>query len=68
MHPYLTADHQDQIIAAIQPHASQIIARLNAKEDLKQIVKDTSFTCGATPGQVLLYIRALLEAAQKRAK
>ena len=58
----------EQVIAAIQPHAPQIIDRLNAKENLNQIAKDTSYTCGATPGQVLLYIHALLQAAREKTK
>lgn len=58
----------DQIIAAIRPHTEQVISRLNAKGDWKKIAADTAYVSGATPGQVLLYIRALVQAAQNKSR
>jgi hypothetical protein len=56
----------DQIVAAIRPHTEQLVTRLNAKEDLKKIAADIAYASGATPGQVLLYIQALLQAARRK--
>ncbi|HXJ71659.1 MAG TPA: hypothetical protein VNM37_02360 [Candidatus Dormibacteraeota bacterium] len=58
----------DQIIAKLQPHTEQIIARMRANEDLKTIATDTAYVSGVTPGQVLLYIHALLKVAQSPPK
>ena len=46
----------------------QIIARMRANEDLKTIATDTAYVSGVTPGQVLLYIHALLKVAQSPPK
>ena len=56
----------DQIMTALHPQAQQIMARLNAGEDAKKIAADVAYTSGATPGQVVLYIRGLVKAAQQQ--
>src|SRR5579872_6270417 len=54
-----------QAAASIQPHQPAIIQRMNAGESFEKIATDIAFTCGVTPGQVILYIRAVLAAARK---
>ncbi|MGB8355946.1 MAG: hypothetical protein WCD79_18760 [Chthoniobacteraceae bacterium] len=58
--PELTND----VMTLLQPQAQGIMARLNAGEDAKVIAVDIASTSGATPGQVILYIRGLVRAAQ----
>ena len=58
--PELTND----VMTLLQPQAQGIMARLNAGEDAKVIAVDIASTSGTTPGQVILYIRGLVRAAQ----
>ena len=55
----------EQVMTALHPQAQQIIARLNAGEDLKKVAADVAYTSGVTPGQAVLYIHGLVQAAQK---
>jgi hypothetical protein len=58
----------DSVVALIRPHGQQIISRLKSKEDLKRIAADIAYASGATPGQVLLYICSILQAARMDSK
>jgi hypothetical protein len=55
----------EQALAALRPQTQAIAQRMNAGESLEKIAADISYTCGVTPGQVVLYVRALLAAARK---
>jgi hypothetical protein len=57
----------DELIAAMRPHAGQLIERLKAGEDLGKIATDIAGASGATPGQALLYLRTLIQTAKRNA-
>ncbi|MCE9546809.1 MAG: hypothetical protein K8T25_15120 [Planctomycetia bacterium] len=52
----------DDIVNRLQPHAQQLFARLNNGEKLDVVAGDIARMSGATPGQVLLFLRATLQA------
>jgi len=52
-------------MTSLRPQTEQIVARLNAGEDVKKIAADVAYATGVTPGQVFLYIHALVQASQK---
>ncbi|EEF59377.1 hypothetical protein [Pedosphaera parvula] len=54
-----------QAINALQPFSQNIVQRLNAREGYENIAKEIAPRCGVTPGQVILYIRALIMASRK---
>jgi hypothetical protein len=60
--PTLTGD----IVNKIAPHTEQILIRMKNNEPLEQIANDMSYTTGATPGQIVLYISALVQRAKKQ--
>ena len=56
----------DETISRMKPHLDALITRLNASEPLDSIVHDLAQRCGATPGQVFLYVQALIAASKKQ--
>jgi hypothetical protein len=54
--PYLT----DDVVARLQPHTGDVIARLNAGEQLDAVAADIGAKAQATPGQVVRYVQALV--------
>jgi hypothetical protein len=52
-------------MAALRPQTNAIAERVKAREDFDTIAADVSYATGTTPGQVILYIRAMLAAARK---
>jgi hypothetical protein len=56
----------DEAIKKIGPHTEQILIRLKNNEPLDKVANDVSYASGATPGQIILYMRALAQHAQSR--
>ena len=54
----------EQAVQRLQPLTNDIIARLNAGQQLDQVAQEVGIRAGVTPGQVLLYVRALTQPAQ----
>src|SRR5262249_9599407 len=55
----------DDAVFKLNPYANEIINRLNGGEKLDQIAPSISARAGVTPGQLLLYVSALAQAAGK---
>jgi hypothetical protein len=55
-------------IGQLGPVSGELIQRLNANEPLEPLARDIAAKAGVTPGQVLLYVNALIEAARQRAQ
>lgn len=55
----------DAVVARLKPHSQTIITRMNTGESIEKIATDMAPSCGATPGQVLLYMRALIQASRQ---
>ena len=58
--PVLTA----YAVQQLQPHAGQIVNRLNAKEPLLEVARAVASQANVTPGQVVLYAVALSRGAR----
>lgn len=56
----------DLAIGMLRPQTDAIVRRIKAGESFDKIAADVAYTTGVTPGQVILYLRALLAAAQKK--
>lgn len=56
----------DAALDRLRPHTGSIIDRLNAGEPLEKVADDVAMISGATPGQVALYVHALVQAAQRQ--
>lgn len=56
----------DDAVLKIKPHAERLFDRLNANEPLADVAADISSRSGATPGQVILFVRAVIEAQQNQ--
>lgn len=56
----------EQVYQRLQPHVEQIFGRLNAGEEFQRVAEDTAMRAGVTPGQVALYVRALIDASQRQ--
>lgn len=52
-------------INALQPYAQHMIQRLKGREQVETIASDLEPRCGVTPGQVALYMRAMIAGAKK---
>jgi hypothetical protein len=55
----------DVFFERIQPHTDYLIQRLNQGESLQAIAEDVAYRAGVTPGQVALYVRAMIAAQQQ---
>lgn len=60
--PYL----DDYAVQRLQPHTQSLIGKLNAGEPFEKVTSDIAMISGATPGQVSLYVQALVEASRER--
>ena len=56
----------DEAIGKLQPLTGDIAERLNAGEDLNRVAEDIGARAGVTPGQVVHYIQALIEASRRK--
>ncbi len=55
-----------EAVAAIQPKQDLIFERINAGEPFEKVAADVAAETGVTPGQICLYVRALLDPSRKR--
>jgi hypothetical protein len=55
----------DEVVQRIIPHLDQLFARINGGEDLNHAVEATAMTAGATPGQVMLLVQAVIHQQQQ---
>jgi len=53
----------EEAVAGLTPYAGAIVERLNNGEALENIAGDVASRAGVTPGQVILYLRALVAAS-----
>jgi hypothetical protein len=54
----------DQAIERISPHVDQLIQRLNSGEDFHRVAEEIGLRAAVTPGQVAIYVRALIAASE----
>ena len=52
----------DKVIDQLNPHATTRFGRLNDGEDFKNVASAIADRAGVTPGQVALYVRAVVQA------
>jgi hypothetical protein len=55
----------EEVMQRLQPHIDEIIARLNAGQQLAQVAHTIAHRAGVTPGQVMVYVDALARAARE---
>ncbi len=55
----------DAAIDRIHPHTQSLIDKLNAGESYEKAVSDIAMASGTSPGQVALYLHALMRTAQE---
>lgn len=56
----------DDAVERIKPHAGQLFDRLNQGEDFRQVVGETSELAGVTPGQVAVFVQAVVRAQEAK--
>lgn len=56
----------EEAVRRIQPHAQRLFERLNDGEDLRMLVVDTADRAGVTPGQVMLFLQAVIQSQQEQ--
>ena len=56
----------DEAVERISPHAQQLFEWLNRGDDFNKVVRTAAGAAGVTPAQVILFIRAVIEAQQKQ--
>lgn len=56
----------DDVFQRLQPHVQEIFGRLNAQEPMERVCQDVAIRTGTTPGQVSLYVGALIAHAQEQ--
>lgn len=62
-----TPPHLDEAtLERLSPHTEYMISRLHDGEDFQTVAQETAIRAGATPGQVALYVQALVEAARQQ--
>ena len=54
----------EEVISRLSPYAETIVARLNSGESLEYVAGDVALRARVTPGQVVLYLRALVIASE----
>jgi hypothetical protein len=52
----------DEAIEKLRPYTNELIDWLNQGGEFKEVVQDIASIAGVTPGQVVCYVRALIEA------
>ncbi|MCA9122129.1 MAG: hypothetical protein H6822_31795 [Planctomycetaceae bacterium] len=52
-------------VTRLEPHMQQFFERLDGGEDLEQVAQDTALRANASPGQVMLLFRAILESQKE---
>ena len=55
----------ESAVSVIRPFAAEIIDRIGAKEPVGDVAQSVAPRAGVTPGQVILFIGALAEAAKR---
>jgi hypothetical protein len=55
----------DAEIDRLQPHTEQLFDRLNRGDELQRVLEDIAMQAQVTPGQVALYVHALVEASKQ---
>ncbi|MFN0017293.1 MAG: hypothetical protein ACKVP0_03475 [Pirellulaceae bacterium] len=56
----------DDACARLQPLVQEIFGRLNAQEPLERVCQDIALRTGLTPGQVSLYVAAVMAHSQQQ--
>jgi hypothetical protein len=56
----------DDVMHRLQPYVQEIFGRLNAQHPMEQVCHDVAMRAGTTPGQVSLYVSALVAHAQQQ--
>jgi hypothetical protein len=56
----------DDAVERIKPHTDMLVDRLNAGEKLDIVAHDVAAKSGASPGQVFLFVQALIAAARQQ--
>jgi hypothetical protein len=54
----------EEAVERIQRHAQRLFERLSEGEDLSRVVTDTADRAGVTPGQVMLFVQAVVQSQQ----
>ncbi|MBC8351398.1 MAG: hypothetical protein H8E66_05395 [Planctomycetes bacterium] len=49
-------------VERLNPHMEQFFTRIDSGEELETVAQDTAMRANVTPGQVMLFFRAILEA------
>ncbi len=52
----------EEAVERIKPHASDMFSRLNAGDDFGEVTLLTAEKAGVSPGQVVMFVRAVIEA------
>jgi hypothetical protein len=55
-----------EVIEKLQPYTEDLIGQLKTGEDFHRAAENVAMRAGVTPGQVALYVRALVEAARQQ--
>lgn len=55
----------DEVIEKLDPFAQEIGERLGDEEPFEQVADDVAGKAGVTPGQLVLYVQALIAAAEE---
>ncbi|MDX1964010.1 MAG: hypothetical protein SFX18_12720 [Pirellulales bacterium] len=55
----------DAAVQKILPHTEELFNRMGNKEELPQVLTAIAQRAGVTPGQVLLFVRAVIEEQEK---
>jgi hypothetical protein len=58
------AELTEEAMSRLAPYAETIVVRLKSGESLEYVAKDIAIRAGVTPGQVVLYLRALIVASK----
>ena len=60
--PTLTESDMERL----EPHMEQFFTRLNSGEEFEAVAQDTAMRANVTPGQVMLFFRAILESQNEQ--
>lgn len=58
----------EEVVTKLQPLTDAILSRINAHEPMDLVMTNIGNQAGVAPAQVMLYVRALAQAAQKKTK
>lgn len=56
----------DAAMDRLAPYTERLIDRLNGGEDLQRVMEDIAMQAQVTPGQVAIYVHALIEASKQQ--